>query len=77
MSRLIVTGTKALVNKFRTTVDFTDIPSQWTMGYVELRVKLTNQSHLVIKVKQKKTELHFHKETIPHRLFYNGQIFSH
>jgi hypothetical protein len=27
-------------------VDFTDIPSQWAMDCVELKVKLANQSHL-------------------------------
>ena len=50
MSRLLVTGTEAIVNKLISAVDLTDIPSQWALGYVELTVKLANQSHLVRKV---------------------------
>jgi hypothetical protein len=75
MGRLLVTGTKALANKFVSAVDFTDIPSQWALGFVEMRVKLANQIHLVNKVKQETPELYFHKEIIPHRLFLKGLFF--
>jgi len=51
MGRVLVIGTKALVIKFTSAVDLTDIPSHRALGYVELRVKLANQSHLVSKVK--------------------------
>ena len=59
MGRLLVTGTKALINKFTSALDFADIPTQWAMGYVEQRVKLANQNHLVSNVKEEKPELYF------------------
>jgi len=76
MGRLLVIGTKALVKKFTSWVDFTDIPSQWTLGYVELRVKKANQRHFVSKVKQETPELYFHTETNSHRLLFKGLLFD-
>ena len=65
MGRLLVIGTKAVVNKFTSSVDFTGIPCQWAMGYVGMRVKLTNQSHLVGNVKQKNRNYTSTKKPIP------------
>jgi hypothetical protein len=38
--------------KLASAVDFADIPNQWALDCVELKVKLANQSHLVNYVEQ-------------------------
>jgi hypothetical protein len=55
MGRILVTGTEAFVDKITSSLDFTDISSQWALGYVELKVKQASQSSLMSKVKKKKT----------------------
>jgi hypothetical protein len=76
MSKLLVIVTEAIVNKLISAVDLTGIPSQWALGYVELRAKIAYQSHLVRKVKEETPELYFHKETNLHRLFFKGLLFD-